>query len=80
MMLWELNKYEPSKGDQPGDFYTELTNAWDDSAFLVNFTVNGHKYACKIYAQNEDEALGIFCICHPHLSYADLDNIECLEE
>lgn len=80
MILWELNKYEPSKEGRPGDFYTELTNGWDESAYLVNFAVNGHKYACKVYAQTEEEALGIFSKCHPHLSYADLENIEWLEE
>ena len=80
MILWELNRYNRSNDDQPGDFYTELNNAWDVSAYLINFTVNGHKYACKVYAQTKEESLGTFCLYHPHLSYADLDNIECLEE
>ena len=50
MILWELNRYNRSNDGQPGDFYTELNNAWDVSAYLINFTVNGHKYACKVYA------------------------------
>ena len=35
MMLWELNKYEPSKEDQPGDFFIELDDQWSDIAFIV---------------------------------------------
>ena len=80
MMLWELNKYEPSKENQPGDFYTELDDGWSDTAFIVNFIINSHKYVCKIYAQTEEEAVGIFCMCHSHLSYSDLDSVERLEE
>lgn len=80
MILCELNIYEPSKENQPGDFYTELDDGWSDIAFIVNFTVNGHKYVCKIYAQTEEEAVGIFCMCHSHLSYSDLDSVERLEE
>lgn len=80
MILWELNQYNPSKNDQLGDFYTEINNAWDVDAYLIYFTINKHKYVCKVYAQTQEEAVGIFCIYHPHLSYADLDDIELLEE
>lgn len=80
MLLWELYKYEQSKPDEPGDFYTELKDGWSDISFLINFTVNGHKYACKVEASTEEEAVGIFCMCHPHLSYNDLDSVERLED
>lgn len=80
MNLWELNQYEPSKENEPGDFYMVLRNPWTDIVFHIKFTVDGHKYVCEVGASTEEEAVGIFCMCHSHIAYANLDSVERLED
>ena len=62
MILWELNIYEPSKENQPGDFYTELDDGWSDIAFIVNFTVNGHKYVRFVHKLRKKRSASFVCV------------------
>ena len=70
-VLPELNEYY----DNDGDLYRDLnreddgTDIEDIGRYEIVFYVNNQKYYCFVDAININEALGIFFINHPHITY-----------
>ena len=70
-MFPELNEY----WDNDGDLYRDLNRAYDRinlidiGRYEIIFDVAKQRYYCYVDAINMDEALGVFFVNHPHITY-----------
>lgn len=89
MVLNELSFYDPTPDDRCGDFerHLDVHNCWgvdlddnDTALFEVVFDVHTHRYYCYITARSIVEALGVFFMEHPHISYDDILDHGCISK